>query len=164
MAILTQDMQRLVREQRLAFVASIGADGTPSLSPKATTLVYDDDHLAYLDLASPGTRANIAANPAVEVNVVDHILRRGYRFKGVARLLTAGAEFERAMGLFRPHSALIGRAKGVVLIRVERASALLSPAYAAGRNAAELAAEFSDYYGKLATERVAANPRDDRPQ
>src|SRR5688572_17254344 len=131
MPTLTEDMQRLVREQRLAFVASVGADGTPSLSPKATTLVYDDDHLAYLDIASPGTRANIASNPVVEINVVDHILRRGYRFKGVARLVTAGPEFDRAIALFRAHSRLIERAKGVVLIRIERAAPLLSPAYAA---------------------------------
>ena len=157
MATLSDDMKRLVREQRLAFVASVGADGTPSLSPKATTLVYDDEHLAYLDIASPGTRANIARNPVVEVNVVDHILRRGYRFKGVARLLTEGAEFDRAIGLFAAHSALIGRSKGVVLIRIERAAALLSPAYAAGRSAAELAHEFSDYYARLAQERVSAN-------
>lgn len=157
MGILTEDMQRLIREQRLAFVASVGADGAPSLSPKATTLVYDDDHLAYLDIASPGTRTNIARNPAVEVNVVDHILRRGYRFKGVARLLTEGPEYESAIGLFRPHSVLVGRAKGVVLIRVTRTSPLMSPAYAAGRSASELAVEFSTYYGNLAAERVAAN-------
>lgn len=155
MGILTEDMQRLVREQRLAFVASVGADGTPSLSPKATTLVYDDDHLAYLDIASPGTRANIAQNPAVEINVVDHILRRGYRFKGAARLLTAGPEFDRAIGLFGRDNRFLGRSKGVVLIKVERAARLLSPAYAIGRTAGELAAEFSDYYGKLALERVA---------
>jgi predicted pyridoxine 5'-phosphate oxidase superfamily flavin-nucleotide-binding protein len=155
MGILTEDMQRLVREQRLAFVASVSADGTPSLSPKATTLVYDPDHLAYLDIASPGTRANIAANPAVEVNVIDHILRRGYRFKGRAKFLDKGAEYERAMMLFGTHSTLLSRSKGVVLIRVTRALPLLSPAYAAGRNAAELAAEFSEYYNKLAAERVS---------
>ena len=156
MGILTQDMQRLVREQRLAFVASVGEDGTPSLSPKATTLVYDADHLAYLDIASPGTRANIAKHPTVEINVIDHILRRGYRFKGPARLLTSGAEFDRAITLFGA-SRFVERSKGVVLIRVERASPILSPAYSIGRTAAELAAEFSDYYGKLAAERVAAN-------
>ena len=156
MGTLTEDMQRLVREQRLAFIASIGADGTPSLSPKATTLVYDDDHLAYLDIASPGTRANIARHPVVEVNVVDHILRRGYRFKGPARLLTSGPQFDRAVTLFGS-SAFLDRSKGVVLIRVERASPLLSPAYSIGRTPAELAAEFSDYYGKLAAERTAAN-------
>ena len=157
MGILNEDMQRLVHEQRLAFVASIGEDGTPSLSPKATTLVYDEDHLAYLDIASPGTRANIAKHPVVEINVVDHILRRGYRFKGAARFLTAGPEFDRAMALFRSSSALRDRAKGIVLIRIERAAPLLSPAYAIGRSAAELATEFSAYYGKLAAERVAAN-------
>ena len=156
MGTLTEDMQRLVREQRLAFVASVGADGTPSLSPKATTLVYDDDHLAYLDIASPGTRANIARNPTVEINVVDHILRRGYRFKGTARLLTCGAEFDRAITLFG-RSRFIERSKGVVLIRVERASPLLSPAYSIGRTPSELAVEFADYYGKLAAERLAAN-------
>jgi predicted pyridoxine 5'-phosphate oxidase superfamily flavin-nucleotide-binding protein len=154
--MLTEDMQRLVREQRLAFVASVGADGTPSLSPKATTLVYDNDHLAYLDIASPGTRANIARHPVVEVNVVDHILRRGYRFKGPARLLTSGPEFDRAIKLFGASRSL-DRSHGVVLIRVERASPLVSPAYSNGRTAAELAAEFSGYYGKLAAERVAVN-------
>ena len=153
MGILSEDMQRLIAEQRLAFVASVSADGTPNLSPKATTRVYDDDHLAYLDIASPGTRANIAKNPAVEINVVDHILRRGYRFKGIARFLTEGPEFDRAIGMFRSNSLLMGRSKGVVLIKVERALPLLSPAYAAGRSAAELAEEFSAYYGKLAAER-----------
>jgi predicted pyridoxine 5'-phosphate oxidase superfamily flavin-nucleotide-binding protein len=156
MGILTADMQRLVSEQRLAFVASVGADGAPRLSPKATTRVYDDDHLAYLDIASPGTRANIAANPAVEVNVVDHILRRGYRFKGTARFLGEGPEYDRAIESFAAHGALLARSKGVVIIRVTHAAALLSPAYAAGRSAAELAAEFSSYYGQLAAERVAS--------
>lgn len=159
MGILTEDMQRLVREQRLAFVASVGADGTPSLSPKATTLVYDPDHLAYVDIASPGTRANIAANPAVEVNVIDHILRRGYRFKGTARFVTAGEEHQSALQLFGAHSTFAARAKGVVLIHVTRALPILSPAYALGRSAAELAAEFSTYYDKLAAERISATSR-----
>lgn len=157
MGILNDAMQRLVREQRFAFVASVRADGTPSLSPKATTRVYDPDHLVYLDIASPGTRANLASNPAVEINVVDHILRRGFRFKGVARFLSEGPEYQRAIELFAGHGALLQRAQGVVLIRVTHASALMSPAYAIGRSAADLAAEFSEYYGELAGERVASS-------
>ena len=35
-AVLTEDMKRVVREQRLGFVATVGPDGTPSLSPKGT--------------------------------------------------------------------------------------------------------------------------------
>ncbi|MFZ4809220.1 MAG: pyridoxamine 5'-phosphate oxidase family protein [Hyphomicrobiaceae bacterium] len=43
MAILTEDMRRVVAEQRLGFVASVGADGSPNLSPKGTFVALDDD-------------------------------------------------------------------------------------------------------------------------
>jgi len=51
--MLTDDMKRVVREQGLCFVATVCPDGTPNLSPKGTTAVWDDDHLVYVDLASP---------------------------------------------------------------------------------------------------------------
>ena len=38
---LTEDMKRVVNEQRLGFIASICPDGTPNLSPKGTTAVWD---------------------------------------------------------------------------------------------------------------------------
>ena len=47
MAILTSDMKRVVEEQRLGFVATVCADGTPNLSPKGTTAVWDDEHLVF---------------------------------------------------------------------------------------------------------------------
>src|SRR5882724_6656845 len=45
MGILTDDMKRIVREQRLGYIATVCPDGTPNLSPKGTTAVWDDDHL-----------------------------------------------------------------------------------------------------------------------
>ncbi len=39
---LTPEMQRLIAEQRLGFVASVCEDGTPNLSPKGTVSVWDD--------------------------------------------------------------------------------------------------------------------------
>jgi uncharacterized protein len=74
--ILTEDMRRVVREQRLGFVATVCPDGTPNLSPKGTTVVWDDEHLIFADLRSPRTVANLRSNPAVEVNVVDPVARR----------------------------------------------------------------------------------------
>ncbi len=76
MGILTDDMKRVVREQRLGFVATVCADGTPNLSPKGTTAVWGDEHLVFADIRSPGTVANLRRNPAIEVNVVDPILRK----------------------------------------------------------------------------------------
>lgn len=43
--MLTDDMKRVVEEQRLGFVATVCPDGTPNLSPKGTTAVWDDDRL-----------------------------------------------------------------------------------------------------------------------
>jgi hypothetical protein len=56
---LTEDMKRIVSEQRLGFIASICPDGTPNLSPKGTTAVWDDEHLLFADICSPGTIANV---------------------------------------------------------------------------------------------------------
>src|SRR5437762_7820366 len=94
MSILTEDMRRVVHEQRLGFVATVCPDGTPNLSPKGTTTVVDDDHLVFVDLRSPATVANLRANPAVEVNVVDPIVRKGYRFKGTAEVVVDGPRFD----------------------------------------------------------------------
>jgi predicted pyridoxine 5'-phosphate oxidase superfamily flavin-nucleotide-binding protein len=97
---LSAEMQRVVLGQRLAFVATVTADGRPNVSPKGTTTVWDDERLMFADLASPGTVANLAASPHVEVNVVDPILRKGFRFKGIGSVYTTGEMFER--GLRRP--------------------------------------------------------------
>jgi predicted pyridoxine 5'-phosphate oxidase superfamily flavin-nucleotide-binding protein len=83
-------MQRVVLEQRLGFVATVTAEGRPNLSPKGTTTLWDEEHLMFADLASPGTIENLATNPHVEINVVDPILRKGYRFKGTAAVYTSG--------------------------------------------------------------------------
>jgi len=82
MGILTDDMKRLVEEQRLGFCATVCADGSPNLSPKGSTRVWDDDHLFFADICSPQTTANVRAGSLVEVNVVDPFVRKGYRFKG----------------------------------------------------------------------------------
>jgi len=150
MGILTEDMKRTIREQRLAYVASICPDGTPNLSPKATTTVWDDDHLVYLDIRSPQTRENVLANPSVEVNVVDPISRKGYRFKGRATVLTEGPLFDDVLARYRDRSrGLDYGPEAVVIIRVERARPLISPAYDRGRTEEDVRAEFYAYYDAL---------------
>src|SRR5690349_262430 len=101
MGALSADMQRLVRGQKLGYVATVCADGTPNLSPKGTLTVWDDDHLVFLDIRSPVTVANLTERPAVEVNVVDPLARRGYRFKGRATVLAEGALFDEVLARYR---------------------------------------------------------------
>jgi predicted pyridoxine 5'-phosphate oxidase superfamily flavin-nucleotide-binding protein len=85
MGILTEDMKRVLREQRLGLYATVCEDGSPNLSPKGSTYVLDDDHLSIADVRSPQTVANIRRGSRVEVNVIDPLVRKGYRFKGPGR-------------------------------------------------------------------------------
>src|SRR6187200_396506 len=112
-------MKRVVREQRLAYVASVCPDGTPNLSPKGTTIVWDDEHLAFLDLHSPGTVANIeSGNVVVEINVVDPIRRKGYRFKGPAEVHRDGPVYEAGLRFYDERSGLEpNRVEAIVLVR-----------------------------------------------
>ena len=131
MAILTEDMKRVVREQRLGFCATVGADGTPYLSPKGTTAVWDDDHLFFAHIRSPQTEANLRRGSLVEINVVDPFVRKGYRFKGPAVIHEPGsAGFTRGVELMHADgSKLTGRVKAIVVIEVRDAAPLVSPAY-----------------------------------
>jgi uncharacterized protein len=131
MAILTEDMKRVVREQRLGFYATVCEDGSPNLSPKGTTYVLDDDHLFFADIRSPQTVANIRHGSPVEVNVVDPLVRKGYRFKGPGEIHERGTgRYTEAIDRLREGgSTLIDRVKAIVVIEVREARAMVSPAY-----------------------------------
>jgi uncharacterized protein len=124
-------MERVVLEQRLGFVATVTPDGRPNLSPKGTTTVWDEHHLMFADIASPGTVSNLATNPNVEVNVVDPIVRKGYRFKGTAIAYTDGEMFDRGLALLRSRGSTVTRerVRSIVVIEVTDAAAVVSPAY-----------------------------------
>ena len=66
MGILTDDMKRLIDEQKLAFHATVCPDGSPNLSPKGSTRVWDDDHLFFADICRRwrGTRASARRSAA----------------------------------------------------------------------------------------------------
>jgi hypothetical protein len=147
--VLDEEMQRVVREQRLGYVASVCPDGTPNLSPKGTLAVWDDEHLVFAHLHSAQTVANIeAGDGVVEVNVVDPIRRKGYRFKGVAMVHVEGVEYEEGLGFYRERSGLdADRVRAIVLIEVHHVAPLISPAYDDGTDEAEVERRSLELYG-----------------
>jgi uncharacterized protein len=146
---LTADMKRVVEQQRLGFVATVCPDGTPNLSPKGTTAVWDDDHLVFANIRSPGTMANLRWNPSVEVNVVDPFARKGYRFKGVASVLESGALYDRAIAFYKARGSRVAAIREVVLIRVQSAQPVDSPAYDLGVSEEEMRARWERHFESL---------------
>ena len=146
--MLTPDMKRIVEEQRLGFVATAAADGTPNVSPKGTFVVLDDVTIAFGEIRSPGTIRNLRTNPRVEVNFVDPFVRKGYRFAGTAIVVERGdGTFD--MLLARFGSPLAPRMRAIVTITVTKALPLTSPVYDDGKTEPELRQAWTTRFRKL---------------
>lgn len=146
--MINADMRLIVEAAKLTFVATVRPDGSPSLSPKASARVYDDEHIAFMNIASPGTIANLTADPRIEMNAVDIFRRRGYRFAGTATI--HGSETPVYQWL---HSWLLDvngpgyPAHETVLVHVDHVEPIASPAYAfGGADENALMAEWSTKY------------------
>lgn len=142
--MLTREMQDTVSKQRLGFVATVSETGEPNVSPKGTFVVVDDHTLAFGDVRSPGTTANLRRGSAVEVSFVDPLRRKGFRAKGVATVHGPDSQaFRQHRSRFDRWGTLADRIKHIVLIEVRSAKPLSSPVYDDGAQEAELRAQWA---------------------
>jgi len=129
--MLTDAVRDFLLRQRLGYVATVSADGAPNLSPKGTIFVWDEDHLVFANIRSPQTVANLRSDPRMEINVVDPISRRGYRFRGAGHVLEKGALCERILSFYRG-LGVKSEISDIVLVSVDRAAEVTSPLYDMG--------------------------------
>lgn len=146
--MLTPDMQRIIGEQRLGFVATASLDGMPNVSPKGTFAVIDERTIAFGEIRSPGTIRNLKANPRIEVNFIDPFVRKGYRFAGTATVVQRGEPgFDTLLAQLR--STLSHRIRIIVTITVTKALPVTSPAYDEGATEPQLRRAWTDRFRKL---------------
>ena len=147
MGILTNEMKAFVRRQKLGFIATVCPDGTPNLSPKGTTNVWDDDHLIFADICSPGTVQNLLNNPAIEINIVDIFIRKGYRFKGIGQVLSTGSLFEEILSFYKNAGSTYS-IQHIVMVKVERVLPIFSPVYDTGISEEEVKKRWVQYWSE----------------
>ena len=145
MGLLTNEIKSLIEQQKLGYVPTVSPDNTPNLSPKGTISVWDDEHLVFADIKSPKTMANLEKNPSLEINVVDPITRKGYRFKGTGTILSSGQEYDKIISYYSNIGikSKIGR---VVLIKVSSVNNITSPLYDLGYTEEEIKKRWKEYY------------------
>lgn len=127
--MITSDMRAVIQAAHICFAATVTPDQRPNLSPKGTIRVWDDTHLFFLDIASPGTRRNLEHSPWMELNVVEMLSRRGYRFFGRAELHRDDEVYAEATKRVFSEEGSAYPVEAVVLLSVERAEPLVSPGY-----------------------------------
>lgn len=142
--MITPTLQEFVNEWRLGDLATMGPEG-PNVSPKGTFQALDTDRIAFAELRSPQSMANIEGDPRVQVSMVDVFSRKGARFRGNATfhpMNTAAAQdlAPRWIDLFG--DSLMTRSSGFVVIEVNAVKPLTTPAYDVGATEKQLRADY----------------------
>ena len=145
MGVITDEMKNLVDKQKLGFAATVSSDNTPNLSPKGTITVWDEEHLIFADIKSPKTMENLKQNPSVEINVVDPILRKGYRFKGTATILTDGDKYNKMIVRYK-EQGVKSEINAIALIKVDTVGEVTSPLYDLGYSEEEIKTRWKKHY------------------
>ena len=140
-------MKNLLSKQKLGFVATVSPDNTPNLSPKGTIIVWNND-LIFADIKSPNTIANLKKNPSIEINVVDPLIRRGYRFKGEGKIISEGDEFQKIITHYK-NEGIKSEIKSIVLVKVGTVSEVTSPLYDLGYSEEEIKTKWKKHYLSL---------------
>jgi predicted pyridoxine 5'-phosphate oxidase superfamily flavin-nucleotide-binding protein len=145
MGLITREIRDFVNRVKLGFIATVCPDGTPNLSPKGTTIAWDEDYLVFADIHSPGTIDNLRVNSSIEINVVDVFIRKGYRFKGRAEILSDGTLFHEIISYYRAAGSQ-HVIRNIVIVHVNRIIPILSPAYDTGLTEAQVKNKWVDYW------------------
>jgi len=137
--MLTEEQKTLITAHSAGMVATVNADGTPSVSPKATFVIVDDTTLAFGDIRSPATVANLRQRPAVEICFIDVICRKAVRVTGVAQIVRVSEADQTLLSAFETSwTPYLAHMKHLVKIDVTTASLITSPAYDIGHTEDEL--------------------------
>ena len=96
MAKITEEMKAMVKGQQ-AFVATATPDGIPSVAPKGSTRILDDEHIIFSETAGKRTFENIKMNPKVAIIIGDISKMQCLRFSGSAEIVTSGPLFEKSV-------------------------------------------------------------------
>ena len=139
------EIRNFVNFQKLGYVATVSSDGAPNLSPKGTIMILDDSRLVFANIRSPQTVENLTKNPSIEINVIDPFSRMGYRFKGIANILSDGSDFKKILDYFEK-KGIKSKISDIVVVDVKSFSKVTSPSYDLGLKKDVLIEKWKQYY------------------
>ena len=146
--MITEKIGKFVSQQKLGFVATVSPNGTPNLSPKGTISVLDENTLVFANIRSPQTIENLEKNPSIEINIVDPFSRRGYRFKGIAKIISDGEEYKKILLSYK-QNGIQTTIKSIVMVNVKQILEVTSPLYDVGYTEEELRIKWKKYYSSF---------------
>jgi predicted pyridoxine 5'-phosphate oxidase superfamily flavin-nucleotide-binding protein len=119
MAKITQEMRDVIEKTRGWAFATSNKDGMPNVVPIHFTKIISDNEIMFVDIFMKKTLENIKSNPNIAFAVWDWDVkpRKGYQFKGKARIETSGKLFEEGVKIVKAEKPELDP-KGVVIVKV----------------------------------------------
>ena len=118
MAIITEEMKKVVGKTRMFAVATVSSSGEPNVVPIRWVSVLSDDEILVMDNFMKKTAANIKENPRVAISAWIMEPVTGYQFKGDARVETSGKIFEEGVEMVKSKSPQLNP-KAAVIVKVK---------------------------------------------
>ena len=137
--MLTAEMKYIIRNFNAGAVATVDAEGRPKVSPKATFLILDHATIAFANIRSPGTIANLRFNPTLEVCFTDILARKAVRVSGTGEIVLMSDAPANIRDPFQEEwDYLADQMSAFIVITLTAAEMILSPAYDRGLEEAGL--------------------------
>ncbi|MFC2019244.1 pyridoxamine 5'-phosphate oxidase family protein [Chloroflexota bacterium] len=86
MAIITEEMKRMITKVRIPSIATATRNGKPNVVPIGFTKVISENEILLMDNYMNKTRANIEDNRVVAISVWDLEEGIGCQFKGKVKI------------------------------------------------------------------------------
>lgn len=93
MPVISPEMKQMI-EKNQCFVATADQGGNPSVAPKGSARVVNDNTIAFAEIVGRKTYRNILENPRAAVVAADRETLSGYRFFGKVELVTSGPIYD----------------------------------------------------------------------
>ncbi len=146
--MITPEINAFLDLHKLGYVATVSSDGKPNISPKGTIIGWTSKLLAFVDIRSPHTIMNLQANPHVEINVIDPLLRKGYLFQGTAKIVDDDLLYENILNHYR-NKGVKSPINSIVLVDVSSVSEVTSPLYDLGVSEDEIKSKWKKHFERL---------------
>ncbi len=146
--MITPEIKAFLNSQKLGFVATVSSDAKPNISPKGTIVSWDPDSLVFADIRSPDTMKNLRVNPYVEINVIDPIIRKGYLFRGTAKIFESGSLYDDILNYYRK-IGIKSPINSIVLVTLSSVSEVTSPLYDLGVSQLEISSKWKKHFASL---------------
>jgi hypothetical protein len=146
--MITPEIKNFLNLQKLGYVATVSSDGKPNISPKGTIIGWTSNTLAFADIRSPDTMNNLRENPDLEINVIDPLLRKGYLFQGLAKIIEDGILYDEILNYYRTNG-IQSPINSIVLVDVSNVSEVTSPLYDMGISEQEIKSKWQKHFANL---------------